>query len=76
MIEREAILVDVGKGEVIHLNEVAAEIWDAIDGKKTINDIIKHICNIFSIDEKTAEKDVLEFIQKLLEKKLIECSSG
>lgn len=73
MIEQEAILVDVGKGEVIHLNEVAAEIWDVIDGKKTMGDIVQHICKTFSVDEETAEKDTLQFTKELLEKKLIVC---
>ena len=70
VIEGEAILVDVGKGEVIHCNEVGASIWNFLEGKKTIEEITQHICNTFEIDKDTAQRDTFEFIQELFEKGL------
>lgn len=34
VIEEEAVLVDIERGNVIQLNEVACFIWSQIDGKK------------------------------------------
>lgn len=65
IIEGEAILVKVDSGEVIHLNEVAAEIWRIIDGKRKISEIVDHIQKDFDVDRKQAEKDTLEFIKSL-----------
>lgn len=68
IIEGEAILVNVDKGEVIHLNKVAAKIWDLINGKKSVSDIIEHIYNQFEVDEKAAKRDTLEFLDELIKK--------
>jgi rRNA processing protein Krr1/Pno1 len=65
IIEDEAILVKVDSGEVIHLNEVAAEIWRIIDGKRKISEIVDHIQKDFDVDREQAEKDTLEFIKSL-----------
>ncbi len=71
IIEGEAILVKVDSGEVIHLNEVAAEIWRIIDGKRKISEIVDHIQNDFDVDREQAENDTLEFIQSLSDINLV-----
>ena len=71
IIEGEAILVDIGKGEVIHFNEVGAEIWDFLDGKKKVEEIVQHVCDVFEVDGDTARKDTHEFIQLVFEKGLV-----
>jgi len=65
IIEGEAILVKVDSGEVIHLNEVAAEVWRIIDGKRKISEIVDHIQKDFDVDREQAEKDTIEFIKSL-----------
>lgn len=74
IIEGEAILVQVETGEVIHLNEVATEIWGAVDGKKTIAEIISHITASFEVKRDEAERDTFEFVNKLLDKSLVTLS--
>ena len=71
MIDKEAILVDIKKSESIYFNEMAARIWDCLDGKKTIKEIIKNIRGISDVNEKTVTNDIFEFLENLLEKKLI-----
>ncbi len=71
IIEGEAILVKVDSGEVIHLNEVAAEIWRIIDGKRKISEIVDHIQKDFDVDREEAEKDTLEFIKSLSDINLV-----
>jgi len=75
IIEEEALLVDVHQGEVVHLNKVGAEVWKVINEKKdektSIKELIDHICSEFEIDENTAEKDVLDFVNELVEKGLV-----
>ncbi len=71
IIEGEAVLVKVDSGEVVHLNEVAAEIWRIIDGQRKISGIIAHICSSFDVDREQAEKDTLDFLGSLLGKNLV-----
>ena len=75
IIEEEALLVDVHKGEVIHLNEVGAEVWKVInekeDEKTSVKDLIEHICSQFEVEKDTAKTDVLEFVNELVQKGLV-----
>lgn len=71
IIEGEAVLVDVGEGEVIHLNELGAKIWETLDGKNKVNDIINCICHEFEVSEKEARQDVIDFLKGMLEKGII-----
>lgn len=66
MIEEEAVLVDQDELQILHLNEVATEVWNLIDGKRTVNEIITQMLNVFEVKRKTAEKDILDFLQKLI----------
>ena|SRR5437867_12158204 len=71
LIEEEAILLDLEEGEVIRLNPVAAEIWAAIDGTRTIAEILAHICRTFEVSEWRARRDMDRFIKTLLHHDLV-----
>ncbi|MFC1540365.1 PqqD family protein, partial [Gemmatimonadota bacterium] len=72
IIEGEAIVVEVDRGEIIHLNETGAEIWNVLDGQKTVSDIITHIRNEFEVTEEVAERDTGEFLGQLIDLGLLE----
>ena len=71
MIDDEAILVDIDGEEVAHLNEVAAQIWDVLDGEKSVADIIEHIRSKFEVGRDKARKDVLAFLNKLIKREMV-----
>ncbi len=78
-IAGEVILVpirqNVGDLESIYtLNEVAARIWELIDGKRQPEDIKKVIVEEYEIEEEEAEKDLLELLSQLKELKAITAS--
>ena len=72
VIEQEAILVDIAKGGVLQLNEVAAFAWDNIDGQRTIGQIIECVCDEFDVTEDRAAKDIKEYMRELLKRKFVE----
>lgn len=47
---------------VYTLNETGAFIWEQIDGKKTIENIIGLVTEEYDIDNNSASKDVFDFI--------------
>ncbi|MBI5217551.1 MAG: PqqD family protein [Bacteroidia bacterium] len=51
--------------KVYTLNEVGAFIWDNIDGKNNIRQIIHSVTSEFDVDEVTATADVTEFIKMM-----------
>ena len=69
-IADEYILVpirhNVGDLESIYtLNEVAARIWELIDGKRKVNQIKDKIIGEFAVTSAEAEKDIIQFIRQL-----------
>lgn len=50
---------------VYTLNESGAFIWELIDGKRNIEELISAITGKYDIDHETAEKDVLSFISNM-----------
>ena len=71
VIEGEAIVLDLDEGEVLRLNPVGVEIWNAIDGTRTVGEIVAHICRTFEVSQRTARRDVHRFLEELLRYDLV-----
>lgn len=71
VVDNEAVLVMPKEGKVKVLNEVGAAIWELVDGQRNISQITEEICKQFEIDHAIAERDTLNFISDLKEKKII-----
>ncbi len=50
---------------VYTLNETGAFIWELIDGKRSVEDIIGALTDEYDIDETTASRDILSFIENM-----------
>ena len=50
---------------VYTLNETGAFIWEHIDGKRSVEEIIDELTNEYDIDKQNAESDVLTFIDNM-----------
>jgi hypothetical protein len=50
---------------VYTLNETGAYIWDKIDGKRNVEEIIGALMDEYDIDKQNAERDVLSFIENM-----------
>ena len=72
LIEEEAILLDLDEGEVLRFNPVGSEIWNAIDGTRTVAEIVAHICRTFEVSHRTARRDAHRFLKQLLRHELVE----
>jgi hypothetical protein len=69
-IADEVILVPISQkaSEVAHIytmNQVAARIWELIDGENNLHDIQKVLLTEFDISPDQALSDLLEFLQQL-----------
>lgn len=70
-IAEEAILVPIhtrveDADSIYTLNEVAARIWELLDGTRKVEQITDIIFNEFEVSRQTAQADVLELIEKLV----------
>ncbi len=50
---------------VYTLNETGAFIWEKIDGKRDLEEIITALINEYDIDHNSAESDVFSFIENM-----------
>jgi methyltransferase-like protein len=66
----EYVLVPVANNiadmnSVYTLNETGAFIWEQIDGKRCVKEIIEALVEEYETDEKTASEDVFTFIAEM-----------
>jgi hypothetical protein len=56
---------------IFTMNKVSACIWELIDGKNRLSDILKMINAEYDVDPQTTTTDLNEFVQKLINIKAI-----
>jgi hypothetical protein len=71
MVDDEAVLVMPQKGKVKVINQVGAAIWESIDDKRNIQQIVEEICAQFDVEQATAESDTLKFIAELADREIV-----
>jgi hypothetical protein len=57
---------------IFAINVVAEFIWERMDGRKTMDQIVGDVSAQFEVDEKQARSDVMEFLAELDKAGLIE----
>ncbi|MDP4224242.1 MAG: PqqD family protein [Bacteroidota bacterium] len=50
---------------VFTLNETGAFIWELIDGKRNLEEIINRVTEEYEVDAESASKDVLSFVKEM-----------
>jgi len=52
-------------GSIYTLNPVGARIWELMDGRRRVRDIIEAIVEEFEVEKHEAEADAVQFLQQL-----------
>ena len=71
-IDDEKVMMSLENNEYYGLNSVASRIWELLTEKQSISSIVNQLMEEYDIDRENCEKDVLDFIQELNEKNLIQ----
>lgn len=71
VIGQEAVVILPVQGEVKVLNEVGSRLWELVDGTRTVTDLVSQICDEYMVSYEQAEEDALDFIQRMVERKLL-----
>jgi hypothetical protein len=61
----KATIVLPGRAEVKVLNPTGSLVWDRIDGRRPLEEILEAILEEFDIPRQQAEQDLLEFVDDL-----------
>ena len=66
IVDDELVLVNADNATSLALtNQTAVTVWERVDGKNTIQDIIKEVEHQFQDVPQTVSNDVLDFIDLL-----------
>jgi hypothetical protein len=73
----EAVLVPVRNrvgdlDSIFTLNETAITIWEALDGRTTLQTVIDRVCEEYDVDAATAAADAHAIVARLTEAGLLE----
>ncbi len=67
----QATVVIPDEAEVNVLSEVGSLVWERIDGKRTLREIVAWVLDAYDVPPETAERDILEFVDALHEHRMV-----
>jgi hypothetical protein len=76
-IEGELIIVPLAAGigdledELFTLNEIGKAIWDRLDGKKTLREVLKELLSEFEASEGEIEQDLIGLVTELVRRRIL-----
>jgi coenzyme PQQ synthesis protein D (PqqD) len=81
IIAGEAILLPISKetqiaGRLFSLNETGGFIWELLDGKRNLAEILRAIIDEHDVEESTAREDLISIVVKLEELGAIKLIDG
>ena len=66
-IDGETVILDPGSERMHTLNLTAAFVFQAIDGKRTIEQVSAQVADHFDVDPAMAQRDTLEVVRQFRE---------
>lgn len=67
MLNGRAIIVLADAGEVLVLNPSGAQLWQQIDGRRTVGELAAGLVAAHGLDLATAQEDTSTFVKNLVE---------
>jgi methyltransferase-like protein len=74
MLDNEAFIISTEGNKIHSLNKLGSFIWQLLDGKNSVQNIISCLCERFQVTEDVAQADANDFVEKLLAQGLVELS--
>jgi hypothetical protein len=71
-LDDESVILDLKSEQYFGLDDVGTLIWHQLQEGSTLGEIVDAITDQFEVDEKTATRDLHEFVADLEEQGLIE----
>ncbi len=71
LVDKEAVILDVSRGEYFSLNDTGTEIFLTIANKKPLVSYLTTQQEIHKIGEKNLKADIVAFLRQLLDERII-----
>lgn len=70
-VDGEVVMMNITTGLYISLNETAKQIWNMMEQPQQVSAIINVLALEYNVTPEQCEKDVLPFIEQLLERGIV-----
>jgi len=70
-MDNETVMMSIENGEYYGINSVGSRIWELLDQPRSILELTDLLLEEFDVPENECQQDVMEFVEKLVEKKLL-----
>ncbi len=67
----EVVILALGSGMYFGLDTVGADVWQMIQEACTVESVRDRLLDLYEVDSKTCEADLLDLLSQMLEQKLI-----
>jgi len=71
-VDGEMVLLDMESENYFGLDEVGTAIWQAIQEYGNLQDVFDILLEQYDVEEEVLEKDLSDFVEKLVESGLVE----
>ncbi len=70
-VDGEMVLLDMSSENYFGLDEVGTAMWQAMQEKETLAEVLASLLEQYEVESDVLEKDLLIFVDKLAEKSLL-----
>jgi len=71
-VDDEMVILDMESENYFGLDEVGTSIWQAMQEHGTLQDVFDALLEQYDVEPEVLEKDLSDFVEKLLESGLVE----
>lgn len=71
-VDGEMVLLDMESENYFGLDEVGTAIWQAMQEKETLQEVFDTLLEQYEVEAEVLERDLSDFVNKLLESGLVE----
>lgn len=61
----EVVILDVDEGVYYGLNAVGADVWDAIQEPRSVEEIVETLVEAYAVERESCVADVIELLEEL-----------
>ncbi len=71
-VDGEMVLLDMNSENYFGLDAVGTDIWQAMQEKETLQEVLEVLLEQYEVESDVLEKDLADFVAKLVESELVE----
>lgn len=75
-LEGEAIILNLATGIYFGLDTVGTRMWTLLAESASVQRVVDTICEEYDVEPDTAERDVLDLLNQLIEKGLVQLQAS